>query len=400
METSLLARLLGASRTVTPLAPVNPAALALPQLVLGQAARAQVTARLTDGSFRVVIGDAPLRLALPSETKPGDVVTLRLLAREPHLEFELQRPAQSAEPRLSGAARLIGQILREPVESRPQQPQPVTAAPIADAAKLHEPLARAIERSGLFYEAHQARWIDGDYPLTLLKEEPQALLAQQRPARGPGPLAESLGLAAQESELEQIATRNRSADPEGAEVELDPNGLPAARNREPHQHTAAVRALPSANGPSDETTTLIATRGSQPGATALASADDQGQATVARELLPIMRQQLEAIETRQIVWQGELWPGQSIRWQITDQEPESQHPEAGREWLTGFVLRMPALGEINADLAVGAHGVRILVNAADRASADALRAATPELAQALDAVGLRVAAIEVRHHER
>ena len=108
METSLLARLLGATRAVTPLAPVNPVALSLPQLALGQNVRAQVTARLTDGSFRVVIGDAALRIALPPATKAGEVVTLRLLAREPHLEFELRRPAASAEPRLSGAARLIG----------------------------------------------------------------------------------------------------------------------------------------------------------------------------------------------------------------------------------------------------------------------------------------------------
>ena len=400
MENSLLARLLVATRAVAPLAPINPTALSLPQLALGQTVRALVTARLTDGSFRVVIGDAPLRVALPSATKPGDVVTMRLLAREPHLEFELRRPAQSAEPRLSGAARLIGQIRNEPVQSRPQQSQPVAEMPIADATKLHEPLARAIQRSGLFYEAHQARWIDGDYPLALLQEEPQALLAQRSPARGFRPSAETLGLAAQAPELEQLASRSPSGDPEPPEVELDlnPNGQPVVRNRDSLPQPAAAMRAPE-NAAADETATMTSARGSQAGPPAPASGDDRTQPKVPRELLPIVRQQLEAIETRQIVWQGELWPGQSIRWQIADQEPESQHPQTGREWLTTFALRLPALGDIDADLAVGAHGVRILVNAADRATAEALLAARPELARSLDAAGLRVAAIEVRHRE-
>ena len=118
METSLLGRLLGAARTVTPLAPVNAATLALTQLPLGQTVRAQVTARLADGSFRVVINEAPLKLALPAGAKAGDVVTLRVVAREPRLELDLVRPSASDETRLSGAARLISAIPRRCGHSR------------------------------------------------------------------------------------------------------------------------------------------------------------------------------------------------------------------------------------------------------------------------------------------
>ena len=119
LETNLLARLIDAARTVMPLTPVNAATLALTQLPLGQTVRAQVTARHADGTFRLVINDAPLKLALPADAKAGDVVTLRLVAREPQLQFVLERPSASAEARLSSGARLIGQILSDPAPLRP-----------------------------------------------------------------------------------------------------------------------------------------------------------------------------------------------------------------------------------------------------------------------------------------
>ena len=412
METSLLARLLGAARAVTPLAPVNPAALTLPQLGLGQTVRAQVAARLTDGSFRVVVNDAPLKLLLPSGTKAGDIVTLRVVAREPHLEFEVDRPVESVQPRLSGAGRLIGQILREPVQSQTPQAQPVISAPVLEAAKLREPLARAIQRSGLFYESHQARWVDGEYPLALLREEPQNALSglrraiDQQPAGAQipaGALRAEAGLADELDALgpmpEEQAAEDSTALPSRSGQRSEAEVRPQEKNL-----LAAATLRPSADSLTEErsgdATADDPMRATSNGASHLADADDAPQARVARELLPVVRQQLEAIETRQIVWRGELWPGQPIRWQIADHETDPQHPEANREWLTRFVLRLPALGEIGADLAIGARGVRILVTAKDAAAAEALRVAAPELAQALEAAGLRVGTLEVRHHAR
>ena len=75
------------------------------------------------------------------------------------------------------------------------------------------------------------------------------------------------------------------------------------------------------------------------------SAEDPATANIVPELAPIVRQQLEAIENRHILWQGELWPGQSLSWRITDREADPRNPESGREWLTRVALRLPALGE-------------------------------------------------------
>lgn len=411
METGLLARLLGAQRTVTPLAPISAAGLTLPQLELGQSVRAQITARLADGSFHVTIKDVPLKVALPPETKAGDIVTLRLVAREPQLQFAFESSGESANLRLSGAGRLIGEILREPLESQSQQARPVAPRPTADAAELREPLARAIQRSGLFYESHQARWIEGNYPLALLAEEPQAGIARRRDA------ARDRVAVAYTSGVQDPLDPNPETSANRAQTSPLPPSPRNAANPDsgaPHAHFPAdvrdtivsrtVAMEPHVDAAPVRRERLLETGEFAPapgaGTSGPARRDEETQPAIARELVPIVRQQLETIETRQIVWQGELWPGQTMRWQIADREPDPQRQDCDREWLTRFALRLATLGGINADVAVGARGIRVRISTEAGETADALRAATPELADALQRAGLTVTLLEVHHHAR
>lgn len=48
----------------------------------------------------------------------------------------------------------------------------------AEAEAWFAPLRQAVKTSGLFYEAHQARWVRGEQTLAALQREPQAKLAQ------------------------------------------------------------------------------------------------------------------------------------------------------------------------------------------------------------------------------
>lgn len=384
MQTSLLARLLAVARTVTPLAPVSAATLALDRLAPGQSIRAEVTARLDEGAFRVAAGDQPIKLSLPPGVKVGDVITLRLVAREPRLQFEIDLEPAQVQPRLSGTGRLIGRILNGPTDARPPA-NPVTATPVADAARLRAPLARAIEASGLFYESHQARWIDGEFPLELLREEPQARFgrAQATPGRKPPTL--------QGDAPEPLDDRAPDAAPARPERSGPGGRQPGTPQAAPGPSVALITA--DGGEPIDITPAYLP---SAPAARAT-PAEDGAQSAVLREILPIVRQQLEAIETRQIVWQGELWPGQSMRWEIGEDEPEAREPQAPRQWHTRLALRLPALGGIDARLTLGPDGVRVAVKAEDRDSAEALRAHAAQLSQALAAAGLDVAALEVRH---
>jgi hypothetical protein len=357
MEPSLLARLTGVARTVTALAPVRPVTPTLPHLEFGQVVRAQVAARFADGSFRVEIDDTALKLTLPSGTKPGDVLALRFVGREPQLQFELHVPSTEANPRVSSAGRLIGQLLSEPAGLPPRQAQPVVATPTTEPAQLREPLERAVERSGLFYEAHQARWIRGDYPLERLRQEPQAALFKDR----------------------QVAEHAHAPDKtQGA------------------AHTPARTSGPA---PTDESSELQ--QHNRPGLVAgeRPEGGDRTNRLVPREALPIVRQQLDTLETRHFGWQGEIWPGQLMHWQIAEQDRDAEHPESERDWLTQLRLSLPALGEIGAELGFSPQGVRVSLTAKDSTVAAAMHAAAPELVHALEAAGLGAIVLKVRHGE-
>jgi len=358
LDSTLLDRVAHAARTVSALAPVRPMTPTLPHLAFGQVVRAQVAARLADGSFRVEIDDTALKLTLPSGTKPGDVLSLRLVGREPQLQFELHVPSTQANARVSGAGRLIGQLLSEPSREVLRQLQPVVAEPTTDAAQLRQPLARALERSGLFYEAHQARWIRGDYPLERLRREPQSTL--DRDSR----VTEHARTPVQPFRAAYAAARTSS---------------PAPQFGEPSESL-------SINRPS----LMAAERG---------DGEKRINPLIARETLPIVRQQLEALESRHIAWQGEIWPGQRLDWHIAEQERDADHSESGRDWRTQLNLSLPTLGDVGAQIEFGAHGVRISLSAKSSAAAASMQSAAPELVHAREAAGLGEIALGVRHDE-
>ncbi|HVC48677.1 MAG TPA: flagellar hook-length control protein FliK [Burkholderiales bacterium] len=57
------------------------------------------------------------------------------------------------------------------------KPQPaLLSEPTHEAAPIASALSQAIGRSGLFYEAHLAKWVEGKLSLTDLQQEPQAQL--------------------------------------------------------------------------------------------------------------------------------------------------------------------------------------------------------------------------------
>jgi hypothetical protein len=169
----------------------------------------------------------------------------------------------------------------------------------------------------MFYEAHQAQWVDETRPLAALLREPQAQLR---------PLA-------------------------GDETDTLSHDLPQ------------LKELP-----------------------------------VHRDALTMVRQQLETLETRQIIWQGTLWPGQTIEWQVG--EESAQAASGGEEeqaWRSRLKLSLPRLGGIDATLIVTTRGVRISVRAGDADSAAMLDDNRASLHSALAAAGVPPLAIGVAH---
>ena len=114
----------------------------------------------------------------------------------------------------------------------------------------------------------------------------------------------------------------------------------------------------------------------------------------------LVQQQLDAAATQHIVWRGDIWPGQGLKWEIAAEE--RQRDETGEapaeQWATKLGLTLPRLGEVNVALTLTQGKVSLAITAtAD--SADTLRQGLGDLADAFAAAGLPPLAAGVDAHE-
>jgi hypothetical protein len=100
-----------------------------------------------------------------------------------------------------------------------------------------------------------------------------------------------------------------------------------------------------------------------------------------------------------MAWHGEVWPGQSLDWQIEpdDQRSDTGSADEGRGWTTSLRLITPRLGEIDARLSLTPQGARIAIVTPVGASAADLLDAAPMLEKSMTAAGVPLLALQVRH---
>lgn len=117
------------------------------------------------------------------------------------------------------------------------------------------------------------------------------------------------------------------------------------------------------------------------------------------KILPIVQQQLQALETGQLHWRGDIWPDQAMEWIIHEQPANhAGTTESPARWQTHLRLQLPKLSEINATLIIDAQGVRIKLNAGAEATTHLMKDEQAALIAALSAAGLTVQAIEIEPH--
>jgi hypothetical protein len=255
-------------------------------------------------------------------------------------------PASSLS--LSPAAQLVDTLTRLPGGRPIEAPAPLLPAPAAAPEALARALQQSIVASGLFYESHLARWTLQRHPEPALRAEPQAAWPPAPPPSGPAPPASGPG--------------------------------------------APAPALPPL--PALDTEATVA--GAQAGTTTTTTVGASGAAGLPDAAPALVRQQLDVLETGQILWRGDLWPGQRAAIEIVEDDA-SRDPRQPPAWRTRLALTLPGLGAVEARLALAGTRVHLHLVAADRTRATVLRDALPELAAALAARGLDVAPVTLDH---
>lgn len=330
--------------------PAQKLADVLSNLVPGQRILAEIQSLLPNGTYRAIVGQRDITLALPFSAKAGDSLELEVVETDGKVALafvankstgeQAGKANDSAATTLSQTGKLIGDLLGGiGDQGKRAAPAPLNGnQPLVDkfpdlAANLAPVLKEALSKSGVFYEAHQARWIAGDLPTETLKQEPQ------------GKLSSALGTAAVDAVLEAKTTN-----------------APAAQSQ---QVSTLGNAIP-------------------------------------RDLVPIVQQQLDALATQNYAWQGQIWPGQRMQWEIGENPDGSRSTdsEAIARWQTRLKLSLPSLGGIDVMLRLNPGGeVSINMTTNSTSSKTLLRESATSLNQQMAAAGLNLTQLLVEHGE-
>jgi hypothetical protein len=330
-----------------------------PQWQAGQTLEARVETKLADGRLLLDLEGTLFQVRLPesAQTQVGQRLQLTVVRPGPDPTLLLRQPEAETAPQnasskvsLSTLANRVSTLLGNagtpngPARAQTAPPVlPILSAPPANGAELATPLRQALESSGLFYESHQAEWVGGKRELEALRQEPQARIARDEQSR-PGPERMDAGRLVTRSGDEPVETARSSTSPSG-------------------RAESAVSA---------------------PTATPLPPA-----------VAGIVDRQLDAIASQQIVWQGQVWPGQAMDWRVEEREAQAGEEEPGARWHTELRLQLPKLGAMTARLDLDGDHLRVAIDAWGPASVARMQAGEGDLRRMLEARGLALDAFRV-----
>ena len=308
----------------------------------GQKFQATVQAQLAPGVFRVKVADQLLQLQLPGAIRTGDTITLQVVSLLPRLTFNMAASANplSTSDQLSETSRLLSSLTQQPLEKsfvRPSNSAPLWTGTtqFPDTTELAGNLHTALSQSGLFYEAHQAQWLAGSRNTAQLLQEPQ----NQPPGN-----------------LKIAPERHEQTNDTGNEPAQTPSSTAAGRDRTP------LLGIPD-------------------------------------HLQPLVHQQLNALETRQVHWQGQVWLNQDMSWKIQEQPSRSPSGMEERHWATQIHLNLPNLGNVTATLHFSSSGLIISLDSDSSTTRAKMGKASSTLISSMTDRGIHVTSALVTQHD-
>lgn len=333
---------------------------ALSNFVPGQRIFAEILAILPNGTYRATVAQRDVTLALPFAAKPGDSLELEVTESEGKITLafvanrsdaaSLKNISESVTTSLSSAGKMIGNLLNGlDGEGKRAPPAPLNGNQALvetmpkSAADLAPVLKQALSQSGMFYEAHQARWVSGELPTEALRQEPQGKHSAPQ-ATALGPMSSDTAKAAQASEGVSPSPRAEQAT--------------------------------------------------------LANQNVQSSSPIPSDLKALVQQQLDGLSTQNFAWQGQVWPGQKMWWEIgqTTEDGRSADGTVPTQWQTRLKLSLPALGGIDVTLSLRAGGnVSVLANTESEISESRLRDRSEQLQQQFEAAGLNLSQLRLVH---
>lgn len=120
---------------------------------------------------------------------------------------------------------------------------------------------------------------------------------------------------------------------------------------------------------------------------------------IAKELVPLVQQQLHTLETHQLTWTGQVWPGQQMQWEIQGQPEHSPMQPDERQWSTEMELALPKLGDVHARLVFTQGGIKLTLQGADAGTVALFNHRLPGLAITLNDAGIPLTGAVIEKHD-
>ena len=316
-------------------------AVAAREFLIGEEVRARIDAIQRGGIARVLIENQPFSLRLPFHVNVGDTISLTVSAREPVLRFAMNDyPARTTQASgFSDTARFITALLAES-EKLPVAPIAQTSPPLFEAPPHDAVQLAAALRDAL---SGSGMFYEAHQAQWVAGERSLASLFTEPQGRLPG-TADGPKVAAQPADPAAPTTPPAPSIPE---VEPEMPDLP-----------------------------------------------------VHRDVLPIVRQQLETLDSGQVAWRGLVWNDQPMEWHVTRHEPRSSDEPYTMSWQTRISLSLPHLGDVTAALLIGKQGITIAIHAGSPDTAASLTTQRAALQASLRGADINPLSITIEPDEQ
>jgi len=345
----------------------------LAQIAIGQQMQGKVLSLFNDGTYLVRIANTAARMVLPTSTRTGDSMLLTLVSKDPRPTFLMgeSQPAEEGDTvTLSPGGRQMEKDLQslrtaqrdmtgtigkndalEVVDGKSGQapasnPQASSTTSLSAAGKLIDTLLQASQHGNV------SNAIAGKTPLI---PSPTVSTTQLASALHDGV---TLSGVFYESHVAAWSEGKRPV----AELLKEPQAQLGPK-------TGAASDLLTSNDPAHT------------------------------QLGQIINLQLNALEQHRITWQGEVWPGQHMEWDISQEQQQkngAQEDDAAPTWHSVVRFNFEHLGAVSASIRLVGQQIHMQVSTSNDNAAAALRANGNLLTEAMSAAGTSLDSLIVK----
>ncbi|MDB5777127.1 MAG: flagellar hook-length control protein FliK [Herbaspirillum sp.] len=352
----------------------------LDQFAIGQQIQAKVVSLFQDGSALVRMGETAARMTLPSNARAGSTVLLTLTSKDPRPTFSMQLESSSSEE-----------------DTRTNSNIPTGRTPLGYNAAGNSTTATLA---------------DTELGITGAGVRGSGVAAAGNVAAAPGTAPNAAGLPESAnitlSAAGRIINNLLQAQPasiSGATLLPGPPTMPtqhiagALQNSvafsgvfyESHVTEWAAGKRDLADLQREPQAQTGKTAGAAPADPALLNRPDAADTDIGK----IVNMQLNTLDQHKIHWQGEVWPGQQMEWEIArnndgdsgDQSPQADGAEAPPSWQSVVRFNFEHLGTVAASIRLVGDRIHMQIRTGSDDATAALRSHGNELTESLAAAG-------------